>query len=63
VVVIGNDADTYGAITGSLLAAYHPNDIPKNWAQAITVYGEICELFIHIHERRENKENNNCLLM
>jgi len=66
VVAIGNDADTYGAISGALLAAYHPHDIPKNWVQSITSFGEICELFnvIGVAKNSKTKENqNNCLVM
>jgi ADP-ribosylglycohydrolase len=40
VVLIGADADTYGATAGPLLAAYHPN-IPSNYKDGLWLKEEI----------------------
>jgi len=45
IVLIGADADTYGAIGGPLLAAYHPKDIPKNFTQSIKALKDIDNIF------------------
>lgn len=40
VVLIGADADTYGATAGPLLAAYHPN-IKEDFKQGLWLRDEI----------------------
>ena len=52
--VIGADADTYGAIAGALLAAYHPKQIPKNMAAALLVLPEINQIFESLAGNKES---------
>ncbi|KAH3767752.1 ADP-ribosylglycohydrolase [Pelomyxa schiedti] len=45
VVLIGADADTYGAIAGPLLGAYHPETIPQSLIAQLEVNEELQKLF------------------
>ena len=40
VALIGSDADTYGAVAGPMLAAYHPN-IGNNFKEGLWLRQEI----------------------
>lgn len=44
VALIGADADTYGAIAGALLGAYHPNTVPQCLANQLLVKPDIDKL-------------------
>jgi len=45
IVLIGSDADTYGAIGGALLGTYHPHDIPLNMVKSLKVFNQVEQAF------------------
>jgi len=57
IVIIGADADTYGAIGGALLGAYHPYDIPLTFVHNIKMGNEITKCFqsIYLQNLRDHK--------
>jgi len=53
IVLVGADADTYGATAGGLLAAYHP-EIPEIYFQNLKVQKSVEKLFDTLFTHRRN---------